>query len=138
MENTQTTQNETMIMGNAVIGELEMYGIQLKDELEMAESRIEELKSEIEEMRKSRDFWLDSYNRECKRTAEAKKVSGNAEVLIRNILNETELDDDDENLRELRKIYWDDSDTEKQLKAEYSDCDEEANTAAWYEMNVGV
>ena len=127
-------------IGGAVIGDMELYGIQLKDEVEMAENKIAELTEEIEWLRanekagdKARDLWR------ADAMASKKKLEGfgATETLVRNMLDEIELADDTEHTSALRKIYWNDSDTEKELKAEYAECDEESNTAAWHEMNVG-
>lgn len=136
-----TTQNEMMGMGNAVIGDLEIYGIQLKDDLEMAEETIMEMREEIEWLKasvkaaeKAKDLWMkDALDRK-------KKIVDNSQTvkLVRNLLDEIELEDDDENTAGLRQIYWNEDDDIKQLRAEQSEEDEESNTAAWNEMNVGV
>lgn len=132
---------DLLLENNAVIGDLEIYGIQLKDDLEMAEENILELKEEILWLKASLKAAGKAKNLWMKDALDSKKKandSSQTETLVRNILDEIELEDDDENTRELRKIYWNEDDDIKQLRAEQSDEDEESNTAAWNEMNVGI
>ncbi len=105
-------QNETMVMGNAVIGDLEMANMRLKDELELTEKRFQNERQYAQEQRSNAQSWM--------RMIDGDKSATDAMELIRNILNETDPQDDDENMRELRKIAWNASDTEKQLDAEES------------------
>ena len=128
-------------IGGAVIGDLEMYGVQLKDDLEMAEETIMEMREEIEWLKanvkaaeKAKELWM------ADALSAKKKIADNSQAvtLVRNMLDEIDLEDDDENTRELRKIYWNEDDDIKQLKAEHAEADEESNTAAWNEMNVGI
>ena len=100
--------DQIMVMGNAVIGELEIYGMNLKDENEKLKKTIEKLKAENNKL----------------------------ESLWRDHLDETHPDDDDDAEKEARQIFWDDGDTEK-LHAD-EDCDKESITASWYELNVGI
>lgn len=130
--------DQIMAEGNAVIGDLEVENMQHREDNETLIRRIAELETECEDKLKSIDFWVDSYQRECKRTEEAKAARGNVETLVRKYLDAADYEDDTPETRELRKILWNDSDTEKELKAELGDVDEESNTAAWNEMNVGA
>ena len=132
---------QIMVEGNAVIGDLEIYGIQLKDDLEMAEETIMEMREEIEWLKanvkaaeKAKELWM------ADALSAKKKIADNSQTvtLVRNLLDEINIEDDDVNTAELRKIYWNEDDDIKQLKAEQSEADEESNTAAWNEMNVGI
>lgn len=104
---------EIAVEGNAVIGKLETYGIQLKDDLEMAEERITELKEEVEWLKanlkaaeKAKNLWMaDALDRKKKADDLSETVA-----LVRNILDETEIDNPDEKIRALRKIHWDNGD----------------------------
>jgi len=117
--------DQIMVEGNAVIGELEIQNMQLSDDLEAANKRCTEerewsrtLRNIIQRDRKGYDLDVVS--------------------IIRDMLDEADYEDDNEKMRELRKMLWNDSDTDKQIAAEGYGYDEEANTAAWFEMNVGV
>lgn len=106
-------------------------------ELKKEQEEMEWLKANLEAAEEAKRRWMKSAMDYKRGWAASREQATNMEILVRNILDETELEDDDENMRELRKMLWDNSDTEKQLEAEYADCDEEANTSAWHEMNVG-
>jgi len=117
--------DQIMVEGNAVIGELEMFNIQLKDDYDALNRRYEEERE-----------WTRTLRAIIKRD-NAREVNIELEKIVRDMLDEIEYDDDTEHTRELRKMLWNDSDTDKQMEAEGFDRDEEANTSAWYEMNVG-
>ena len=121
-----TTQNEMMILENAVIGDLEIYGIQLTGDLEMTENRIAELNEEIlwlkanlKAAEKAKELWKDDALDRKKKATDSSRT----ETLVRNILDETDPEDDDENMGELRQILWNASDTDKQTEAEGYDKD---------------
>lgn len=97
------------------------------------EQEIIKLKAECEELRGSRDYWVDSYNRECLRTTkEAKKPDSyrkqlqKMESLWRNHLNECDPQDDNDWEAEARQILCNASDIEKKIAVDgYDETDRE-------------
>ena len=85
---------------------------------------IGDLEQELKAMKDRMEWWRDACEKSVQRE---KNLNGrlhitepqaDVEKLIRNILDEAEYEDDDENMRELRKTLWNDGDSEKQYQAE--------------------
>lgn len=99
---------EMMIESNAVIGDLEMDNMQLRDEMEEMKRRYEE------EQKWARTLWNIIQRDKVTPTRKQNEV----ESLVREMLDEAIYEEDSDRMKQLRKILWTDDDTEKQIEAE--------------------
>lgn len=103
-------------IGGAVIGDLELKIIRLEDELELTEKRYQNERQYAQAQRSNAQSW--------QRMIDGANSATDALELVRNILDETYPQDDDENMGRLRKMLKNESDTEKQIDADGYDRDE--------------
>lgn len=110
--------DQIMAEGNAVIGELEVYGMNLTDENAKLRKENERLAERSDYWRKA---WQDAKAREEKLATSVKmlmKESAEFKSLWRDHLDETDPEDDDDAEAKARQILWNAGDTEKKIETE--------------------
>lgn len=115
---------------NAVIGDLEMENIKLKEELEEIKKGDSYWWRKWETAQHSNQGWMnrwrDAEDRAIKLESKLNKLhkeTGQLQSLWRDHLDEGDPEDDNEWEAEARQVLWNTSDTEKQTEAEDYDSD---------------
>ncbi len=83
-----------------------------------------EMEQEIKDLKELVEWWKDACTKSTQReemlhkrlhTPEQQK---DIEAIVRDMLDEADYEDDNDKMRELRKIFWTAGDTDKQIEAE--------------------
>lgn len=130
---------EVTMEREAYEADTETENMLLRDNLKRAESKLAEIEKENKDLKRlykeERLYARDQRDRQesWRRMISGEKSATDALELVRNILDETDCEDDDENMKELRKMTWNSSDEDKRFESENADLFAEATTAAWNE-----